>query len=99
MRDVLDRAAKELDRVRRLPPEKGIAVIQEALALLEAVPPGRERDGMMALAYLRLAQLKQRLGKSEEAERAFWVGFSYARTSGEVRVRRFAERLKEEFDA
>ncbi len=74
-------------------------MVQEVLALLEEVRPSRARDGMMALAYLRMAQLKRRMGADEEAERAFWVGFSYARTSGEVRVRRFAERLKEEFDA
>ncbi len=64
---------------------------------LEAEPPGRERDGLLALAHLRSAQALRALGHEEKAQRAFMLGFSYARTSGEQRVRCFAEHLQESF--
>lgn len=71
--------------------------MKESVGLLEAVRPSRERDGMMALAYLRLAQMQRQLGKRIEAERAYMLGYSYARSSREERVRRLAEKLSEEF--
>jgi len=94
---LLDQAANLLREAREFPPQEALNRFNEAIALLGAVRPGKERDGMMALAYLRLAQLQRRLGKSQEAERAFMVGYSYARTSREERVRRLAEKLSEEF--
>ncbi|MER3483062.1 MAG: hypothetical protein C4332_07880 [Meiothermus sp.] len=96
MQRLLDQAALLIRDAREQPPEQAGRGFQEAVALLEAVPPGRERDGMMALAYLRLSQVQRKEGKTKEAERSYMLGYSYARTSREERVRRLAERLGEE---
>ncbi|GEM85378.1 hypothetical protein [Meiothermus granaticius] len=97
MQRLLDQAAILIRDSRDLPPEQATRGFQEAIALLEAVAPGKERDGMMALAYLRLAQVQRKIGQKREAERAYLLGYSYARTSREERVRRLAEKLGEEF--
>lgn len=99
MQRLLDRAAHLIREARDLAPGEVVPRLKEALGLLEAVRPGPERDGMIGLAYLRLAQAQKALGQPREAERAFMLGYSYARTSREDRVRRFAEKLKEEFSA
>ncbi len=82
--------------VRELSPQDAISKLREAAGLLQAVRPGKERDGMLALAELRLSQAQKGLGNQAEAERSLIVGYSYARTSREVRVRRFAEKLRGE---
>lgn len=96
MQRLLDQAALLIRDARDQPPERAAGVFKEAVALLEAVPPGRERDGMMALAYLRLSQAQRKGGKTKEAERSYMLGYSYARTSREERVRRLAEKIGEE---
>jgi len=96
---LLDQAAYLIREARDLGPAEMVPRLKEALEILEAVRPSSERDGMMGLAYLRLAQAQKNLGQPREAERAFMLGYSYARTSREDRVRRFAEKLKEEFGA
>ncbi|RIH87394.1 hypothetical protein Mlute_00950 [Meiothermus luteus] len=96
MQRLLDQAALLIRKARELPPQEAVASLKEAVGLLEAVRPSKERDGMMALAYLRLAQLEGQRGRRQEAERAFMLGYSYARTSREERVRRLAERLGQE---
>jgi hypothetical protein len=95
---LLDKAANILRDARDLQPKEALAQLQEALGLLEGAKPNSERDGMMALAHLRLAQTHARMGKAQEAERSFMAGYSYARTSREDRVRRFAEKLREEMN-
>lgn len=97
MQRLLDQAAVLIRDSRDLPPDRAVRGFQEAIALLEAVPPGKERDGMMALAYLRLAQAQRKAGQGREAERSYMLGYSYARTSREERVRRLAEKLGEDF--
>lgn len=97
MQRLLDQAALLIREARQLEPQQALGSFNEALGLLEAVMPGKERDGMMALAYLRLAQAQQRLGQKREAERSFMIGYSYARTSREERVRRLSEKLADEF--
>lgn len=97
MQRLLDQAANLIRDARELQNESAISALQESVALLEAVRPGKERDGMMALAYLRMAQAQRRIGKNREADRSYMVGYSYARTSREERVRRLAEKLSEEF--
>ncbi|MDX2005811.1 MAG: hypothetical protein SFU83_11085 [Meiothermus sp.] len=97
MQRLLDQAASLIRDARELEPQKALGSFHEAVGLLEAVRPGKERDGMMALAYLRLAQAQQRLGQRRDSERSFMLGYSYARTSREDRVRRLAEKLAEEF--
>lgn len=96
---LLDQAATLIRDARDLQAEQAISSLQESVALLEAVRPGKERDGMMALAYLRLAQAQRRIGKGKDADRSFMVGYSYARTSREERVRRLAEKINEEFSS
>lgn len=54
-----------------------------------AVPPGRERDGLLAVAYLRLYQVVKR-------PEYLFRGYSYARTARVEEVRALAERLWEE---
>ena len=98
MQVLLDKAANILRDARDLPPKEAISQLQEALGFLEGIKPNAERDGMLALAHLRLAQMLGRMGKPQEAERSFMVGYSYARTSREDRVRRFAEKLREEMN-
>ncbi|MDT7919943.1 MAG: hypothetical protein RQ868_05065 [Meiothermus sp.] len=97
MQRLLDQAAILIRDAREAPPEQAVSALREAVALLEAVRPCKERDGMMALAYLRLAQLQRQLGKRHEAERFFMLGYSYARSSRQERVRRLAEKLGSEF--
>ncbi len=97
MQRLLDQAARLIQNARDLPAAEALAFLREAIGLLEACRPAKERDGMMALAYLRLAQAERQLGRRAEAERAYMLGYSYARTSREERVRRLAERLGEEF--
>ncbi|GIW25640.1 hypothetical protein [Meiothermus sp.] len=97
MQRLLDQAAILIRDARELPPEQAVGSLKESVGLLEAVRPSKERDGMMALAYLRLAQMQRQLGKRKEAERAFMLGYSYARSSREERVRRLAEKLSQEF--
>lgn len=99
MQRLLDQAAEILQDARDTAPAEAIGKLKEALSLLEAARPGSERDGLMALAYLRLVQAQKRLGNLAEAERAFMLGYSYARTSREDRVRRFAEKLREELES
>lgn len=69
----------EASQVRRL---------REIARLLHRLPPGRERDGLLAVAYLRLFQLE---GKEEDYLR----GYSYARTARLEPVRLLSERLGE----
>ncbi|WP_337870842.1 hypothetical protein [Meiothermus sp.] len=97
MQRLLDQAALLIRDARELSPEQAVGSLKEAVGLLEAVRPSKERDGMMALAYLRLAQVQRQLGRRNEAERAFMLGYSYARSSREERVRRLAEKLSGEF--
>lgn len=97
MQRLLDQAAILIRDARELPPERATRSFQEAVGLLEAVPPGKERDGMMALAYLRMSQTQRKMGQGREADRSYMLGYSYARTSREERVRRLAEKLGEEF--
>ncbi|MBW6393574.1 hypothetical protein KZX47_00150 [Thermus sp. SYSU G05001] len=61
---------------------------REIVRLLHRLPPGRERDGLLAVAYLRLYQL---LGQEEDYLR----GYSYARTAKLEPVRLLGERLGE----
>jgi len=56
---------------------------------LERFPPGRERDGLLAVAYLRLYQVVKR-------PEYLFRGYSYARTARVEEVRALAERLWEE---
>jgi hypothetical protein len=93
---LLDQAAVLIRDARELSPEQAVGSLRESVGLLEAVRPSKERDGMMALAYLRLAQMQRQLGRRNEAERAYMLGYSYARSSREERVRRLAEKLGEE---
>ena len=97
MQRLLDQAVNLIRDARELTPQEATQRLGEAIALLEAVRPGKERDGMMALAYMRLAQTQRGMGKKADSERSFMVGYSYARTSREERVRRLAEELSEEF--
>ncbi len=96
---LLDQAANLIRDAREMQNEQAISALQEAVALLEAVRPSKERDGMMALAYLRLAQTQRRMGRGKDADRSFMVGYSYARTSREERVRRLAEKMGEELSS
>lgn len=61
---------------------------QEIARLLHRLPPGRERDGLLAVAYLRLYRLTGR-------EEYYLRGYSYARTARLEPVRLLAEHLTE----
>ncbi|BDG16601.1 hypothetical protein [Thermus brockianus] len=61
---------------------------REIAKLLHRLPPSRERDGLLAVAYLRLYQL---LGQEED----YLKGYSYARTARLEAVRLLSERLGE----
>lgn len=63
--------------------------LREISKLLHRLPPGRERDGLLAVAYLRLYQL---VGQEED----YLGGYSYARTSRLEPVRLLGERLGED---
>lgn len=62
---------------------------REIVRLLHRLPPGRERDGLLAVAYLRLYQVVKR-------PEYLFRGYSYARTARVEEVRALAERLWEE---
>lgn len=73
--------------LRETPPHpEASAKLREIAKLLHRLPPSRERDGLLAVAYLRLYQA---LGKEEDYLR----GYSYARTARLEAVRLMAERL------
>ncbi|TBH21732.1 hypothetical protein [Thermus thermamylovorans] len=75
--------------LRETPLEAGQASrLQEIAKRLHRLPPGRERDGLLAVVYLRLHQL---LGREEHYLR----GYSYARTARLEPARLWAERLGE----
>lgn len=97
MQRLLDQATVFIRDAREAPLEQAGGLLKEAVALLEAARPSRERDGLIALAYLRLAQQQRQLGKRKEAKRFFMLGYSYARSSRQQRVRRLAEKLSGEF--
>ncbi|WP_243090756.1 hypothetical protein [Thermus neutrinimicus] len=61
---------------------------REIARLLHRLPPGRERDGLLAVAYLKLYQL---LGQEED----YLKGYSYGRTAKLEPVRLLGERLAE----
>jgi len=61
---------------------------REIARLLHRLHPGRERDGLLAVVYLRLYQL---LGQEED----YLKGYSYARTAKLEPVRLLGERLGE----
>ena len=63
--------------------------LREIVRLLHRLPPGRERDGLLAVAYLRLYQLTKK-------EEHYLRGYSYARTARLEPVRLLAERYSEE---
>ncbi|AAS81178.1 MULTISPECIES: hypothetical protein [Thermus] len=76
--------------LRGTPPEaRNLSRLQEIAKLLERFPPGRERDGLLAVAYLRLYQVVKR-------PEYLFRGYSYARTARVEEVRALAERLWEE---
>jgi hypothetical protein len=62
--------------------------LQGIVRLLHRLPPGRERDGLLAVAYLRLYQIAKR-------EEFFLRGYSYARTARLLPVRLMAEKMGE----
>jgi hypothetical protein len=62
--------------------------LQEIARLLHRLPPGQERDGLLAVAYLRLYQITRR-------EEFFLRGYNYARTARLMPVRLMAEKLGE----
>ncbi len=97
MNILLDQAANVIRDAMEFSGERRSSKLNEAIGLLEAVKPTRERDGMMALAYLRLSQTQKEIGKKQDAERNFMVGYSYSRTSREERVRRLAEKMSSEY--
>lgn len=86
-RKVLEEAGRRLGAL----PEGGAAVpgLKALIRDLERLPPSRERDGLLALAYLRLYRL---VGREEFLLR----GYSYARTSRLEGPRLLAQRLLEE---
>ncbi len=76
--------------LRETPLEAGqVPRFREIARLLHRLPPGRERDGLLAVAYFRLYQL---LGQEED----YLKGYSYARTARLEPVRLLGERLGEE---
>lgn len=77
----LARALKEAP-----PRREASSRLREIAKLLHRLPPSRERDGLLAVAYLRLYQA---LGQEEDYLR----GYSYARTSRVEAVRLMAERM------
>lgn len=73
--------------LRETPPQgEASARLREIAKLLHRLPPSRERDGLLAVAYLRLYQA---LGEEEDYLR----GYSYARTARVEAVRLMAERV------
>ncbi len=68
---------------------QGEGRLREIAKLLHRLPPGRERDGLLALVYLRLYRLTRK-------EEHYLRGYSYARTARLEPVRLLAERLSEE---
>ena len=87
MEETLEALAQAL---RKTPVEAAsIPRFLELSRLLHRLSPTRERDGLLALVYLRLYQLRRE-------EEDFLLGYSYARTSRVEAVRLLAERLKGE---
>ncbi|KHG65586.1 hypothetical protein QT17_05715 [Thermus sp. 2.9] len=86
----LGEALEDLARALRETPVKAQEAgrFREIARLLHRLPPSRERDGLLAVAYLRLYQL---LGQEEDYLR----GYSYARTARLEAVRLLSERLGE----
>ena len=68
--------------------ERRLNRLKEIARLLHRLPPGQERDGLLAVAYLRLYQITRR-------EEFFLRGYSYARTARLMPVRLMAEKLGE----
>lgn len=62
--------------------------LRAILRHLHRFPPGRERDGLLAVVYLRLFQL---FGQEED----YFRGYSYARTARLEAVRLLSERVGE----
>lgn len=86
----LGETLKDLARALRETPLEAAQVnrLQEIARLLHRLPPSRERDGLLAVAYLRLYSLTGR-------EEHYLRGYSYARTARLEPVRLLAERLAE----
>ncbi|GLV47047.1 hypothetical protein TJA_02230 [Thermus sp. LT1-2-5] len=86
----LGEALQDLARALRETPLKvqEAGRFREIAKLLHRFPPSRERDGLLAVAYLRLYQL---FGQEED----YLKGYSYARTARLEAVRLLSERLGE----
>ena len=67
---------------------RGERRLKEIARLLHRLPPGQERDRLLAEAYLRLYQITGH-------EEFFLRGYSYARTGRSLAVRLKAEKLGE----
>lgn len=85
MRGVLERAQALLQEAK--PRGQDLARLEEAVRLLESSCPSRERDALLALAYLKLYQTVQK-------EEYYLRGYSYARTSQKEEALALAERVK-----
>jgi len=70
------------------------AALERELSRLRERPPSRERDALMAMAFLRLAQQSSR----GVVRGYFLSGYSYARTSRHPRVRLLAEEVRAVFE-
>ncbi|MEN2983164.1 MAG: hypothetical protein ABDH20_11885 [Thermus sp.] len=90
MREAKDTLVDLAKALRETPVQADqVGRFREILHLLHRLPPGRERDGLLAVAYLRLYQLLRDPGD-------YLRGYSYARTARLEPVRLLAERLGEE---
>ena len=85
MRGVLEAAQALLQGAK--PQVQDLPRLQEAVRILESSRPSRERDALLALAYLKLYQTVQR-------EEYYLRGYSYARTSQKEEALALAERVK-----
>ncbi len=84
---VLEEAGR---RLGALPEGRGtVQALKAIIKDLERLPPSRERDGLLALAYLRLYRVERR-------EEYLLRGYSYARTSRLEGPRLLAERILKE---
>ncbi|MEX2502646.1 MAG: hypothetical protein WD336_09735 [Trueperaceae bacterium] len=97
MREFLFSAARHFRRGETLADRgdlRGAAVAyHEALSDLHAVKPQRMRDVLLAQVYLSRSRIEADLDPAR-AERDFRLGYSYARTTQEPRVRDLAERMR-----
>lgn len=75
--------------LRGTPPRPGTSPGYRRSRSFWSGSPGRERDGLLAVAYLRLYQVVKR-------PEYLFRGYSYARTARVEEVRALAERLWEE---